>query len=47
MPPCVYRNGVSDETFRFFAAIEEIGRQDLRLYLYHFPDICGARVTLP
>jgi 4-hydroxy-tetrahydrodipicolinate synthase len=47
MPPCVYRNGISDEgTFRFFAAtIELTGRPNLRLYLYHFPDICGARVT--
>jgi 4-hydroxy-tetrahydrodipicolinate synthase len=47
MPPCVYRGGITEEgTFRYFAAaIEETARRDLRLYLYHFPDICGARVT--
>jgi len=47
MPPCVYRGGITEEgTFRFFAtAIDRIGRDDLKLYLYHFPDICGAPVT--
>ncbi len=47
MPPCVYRSGITeDATFRYFATvIERIGRPDLRLYLYHFPDICGAPVT--
>lgn len=47
MPPCVYRGGVTEEgTFRFFATvIERIGRADLRLCLYHFPDICGVPMT--
>ncbi len=47
MPPCVYRSGITDEgTFQFFsAAIERVGREDLRLYLYHFPEICGAVVS--
>ncbi|MBL8582398.1 MAG: dihydrodipicolinate synthase family protein [Rhizobiaceae bacterium] len=47
MPPCVYRGGVTEEgTFRFYAAvIERIGRPDLRLCLYHFPDICGVPLT--
>src|SRR5262245_6542949 len=47
MPPCVYRGGVTDDgAFRFYAsAIDAIARPDLRLYLYHFPDICGVPVT--
>ncbi|MBN8994616.1 MAG: dihydrodipicolinate synthase family protein [Rhizobiales bacterium] len=47
MPPCVYRGGITEDgTFRFFATvIERIARDDLKLYLYHFPDICGVPVT--
>ena len=47
MPPCVYRGGITEDgTFRFFASvIERIARPDLRLYLYHFPDISGVPVT--
>ena len=47
MPPCVYRGGITEDgTFRFFAnVIERIARPDLRLYLYHFPDISGVPVT--
>jgi 4-hydroxy-tetrahydrodipicolinate synthase len=47
MPPCVYRGGITEDgTFRFFATvIDRIGRDDLRLLLYHFPDICGVPVT--
>lgn len=47
MPPCVYRGGITEEgTFRFYATvIERIGRDDLRLCLYHFPDICGVPLT--
>ncbi len=47
MPPCVYRSGVTEEgTFHFFrTVIDRIARDDPRLYLYHFPDICGAPVT--
>jgi len=47
MPPCVYRGGVTDDgAFRFYASvIDAIARPDLRLYLYHFPDICGVPVT--
>ena len=47
MPPCVYRGGVTDDgAFRFYASvIGAIARPDLRLYLYHFPDICGVPVT--
>jgi 4-hydroxy-tetrahydrodipicolinate synthase len=47
MPPCVYRGGITeDATFRYYATIiERVGRPDLRLYLYHFPEICGAPIT--
>lgn len=47
MPPCVYRGGITEDgTFRFYATvIERIARDDLRLCLYHFPDICGAPIT--
>ncbi|HKP26699.1 MAG TPA: dihydrodipicolinate synthase family protein [Dongiaceae bacterium] len=47
MPPCVYRGGITDDgAFRFYTAvIDAIGRKDLRLYLYHFPDICGVPIT--
>ncbi len=47
MPPCVYRSGITEEgTFRFYAAvIDRLARADMRLYLYHFPDICGVPVT--
>src|SRR5262245_53545623 len=47
MPPCVYRGGITEDgTFRFYASIiDAIARTDLRLYLYHFPDICGVPIT--
>jgi 4-hydroxy-tetrahydrodipicolinate synthase len=47
MPPCVYRGGITDDwAFRFYASvIDAIDRPDLRLYLYHFPDICGVPIT--
>ncbi|MBM3648352.1 MAG: dihydrodipicolinate synthase family protein [Alphaproteobacteria bacterium] len=47
MPPCLYRGGITDDgAFRFYASvIDAIARPDLRLYLYHFPDICGVPVT--
>jgi 4-hydroxy-tetrahydrodipicolinate synthase len=47
MPPCVYRGGITEDgTFRFYAAvIDRVGEPDLRLHLYHFPDISGVPVT--
>src|SRR5262249_48925179 len=47
MPPCVYRGGITDDgTFRFYATtIDAAARSDLRVYLYHFPDISGVPVT--
>jgi 4-hydroxy-tetrahydrodipicolinate synthase len=47
MPPCVYRGGITEDgAFRFYATvIERIARADLKLCLYHFPDICGVPIT--
>lgn len=47
MPPALYRAGIGEDgTFRFYATvIDRVGRDDLRLYLYHFPEICGAPIT--
>jgi len=47
MPPCLYRNGIGEDgTFRFYATVvDRVGRDDLRLYLYHFPDISGVALT--
>ena len=47
MPPPYYRSGISeDATFRYFSTvIDRIADADLRLYLYHFPDICGIPIT--
>lgn len=47
MPPCVYRSGITEDgTFRFYATvIDRVGRDDMRLHLYHFPDISGVPIT--
>jgi 4-hydroxy-tetrahydrodipicolinate synthase len=47
MPPGIYRGGITEDgTFRYFAAIiERVANPALRLYLYHFPDICGVPIT--
>lgn len=46
MPPCVYRGGITEEgAFRFFATVlDRLEQSDSRLYLYHFPDICGVPI---
>jgi 4-hydroxy-tetrahydrodipicolinate synthase len=48
MPPCFHRGPAvtEDGTFRFYAAfVERVADPDLRLLLYHFPDISGVPVT--
>jgi 4-hydroxy-tetrahydrodipicolinate synthase len=47
MPPCVYRGGITEDgAFRFFATVlDRLDRADSRLYLYHFPDICGVPMS--
>lgn len=49
MPPCLFRSGIGEDgTFRFYATvIDRVGRDDLRLQLYHFPDISGIALTPP
>lgn len=49
MPPCMFRSNITAEgTYRFYATvIDRIARDDLRLCLYHFPDICGVPLTPP
>ena len=45
----VFRNGIGEDgIFRFYATvIDRVGRDDLRLHLYHFPDISGVALTPP
>jgi len=47
MPPCLYRTGIGEDgLFRFYdTVIERVAHDDLRLFLYHFPDISG--IPLP
>lgn len=47
MPPCLYRNGIGEDgIFRYYATvIDRVARDDLRLHLYHFPDISGVALT--
>ena len=47
MPPFFFREQISAAgAFQFYAsAIERIARPDLRLVLYHFPDITGVSIT--
>lgn len=47
MLPTIFRSGITDEgVFRFYATvIKRIADPSLRLYLYHFPDICGVHLT--
>jgi 4-hydroxy-tetrahydrodipicolinate synthase len=47
MPPCLYRTGIDEDgLFGFYATvIDRVARADLRLFLYHFPDISGIPLT--
>jgi 4-hydroxy-tetrahydrodipicolinate synthase len=47
MLPCLYRNGIGEDgIFRYYATvIDRVARDDLRLHLYHFPDISGVALT--
>ena len=47
MPPFLYRNGIGEDgIFRYYATvIDRVARDDLRLHLYHFPDISGVALT--
>lgn len=40
LPPYYYKNAPEDGLFAYFAAlVEKIARDDLRIYLYHFPQM--------
>lgn len=49
MTPCMYRGGITDDgVFEFYRQIiERCGRDDLRLFVYNFPDISGVTISLP
>lgn len=49
MPPCMFRGGITDEgVFQYYSkVIERVDLQDLRLFLYNFPDICGVAISVP
>lgn len=48
MTPCMYRSGITDDgVFEFYRQIiERAGRDDLRLFVYNFPDISGVTISL-
>lgn len=48
LPPFYYKDVDDEGLFRFFAeAIERVGDDRLRVYLYHFPGIAGVGFSLP
>lgn len=48
MTPCMYRGGITDDgVFEFYRQIiERTGRDDMRLFVYNFPDISGVTISL-
>ncbi len=47
LPPFYYKNMSDEGLYRSYAeAIERIGSDDLRIFLYHFPKISGVPVTV-
>lgn len=48
MTPCMYRGGITDDgVFEFYRqVIDRTGRNDLRLFVYNFPDISGVTISL-
>jgi len=47
LPPFYYKNPPEDGLFAFFSeVIERAGDENLRLYLYHFPQMSGVPITL-
>ena len=46
LPPFYYKNVPEDGVFAYYAEIiERIGRKDLRLFLYHIPQMSGFAMT--
>lgn len=48
LPPFYYKNPSEEGLFRFFAeVIEEVGDDDLKVYLYHIPPVAQVGFSLP
>lgn len=48
LPPFYYKNPSEDGLFRFFAdVIEDVGDNDLKVYLYHIPPVAQVGFSLP
>ncbi|PRX38077.1 4-hydroxy-tetrahydrodipicolinate synthase [Meinhardsimonia xiamenensis] len=46
LPPYYYKNPSEDGLFAYYAAlVEKIGRDDLRVYLYHFPQMSAVPIS--
>ncbi len=47
MPPCIFRENITDEgTIAFYSAVLDRVKDDrLELFFYHFPGICGVPIT--
>jgi 4-hydroxy-tetrahydrodipicolinate synthase len=46
LPPFYYKNPPEDGIFAYYAEIvERVGREDLRLFLYHFPQMSGVPIA--
>jgi 4-hydroxy-tetrahydrodipicolinate synthase len=46
LPPFYYKNVPEDGVYAYYAEIiEQIGRGDLRLFLYHIPQMSGVSIT--
>lgn len=46
LPPFYYKNVAEDGVYAYYAEIiERIGRDDLRLFLYHIPQMSGVSIT--
>ncbi|MEM7123144.1 MAG: dihydrodipicolinate synthase family protein [Pseudomonadota bacterium] len=46
-PPFFFKNPSEDGIFAFYArVIDALGRDDAKIYLYHFPDVTGVPLTL-
>jgi 4-hydroxy-tetrahydrodipicolinate synthase len=48
LPPFYYKNPSEEGLFRFFSeVIEEVGDEDLKIYLYHIPPVSQVGFPLP
>ena len=46
LPPFYYKNPSDDGLYAYFASlVERIGRDDLRMYLYHFPQMSAVPLS--